>query len=258
MRKVMIAAVAAPIFALVLAITADAHAAGDVPKPAKQEWSFNGIFGTFDRAQMRRGLQIYTEVCASCHSLRLVAYRTLADIGMNEAEIKALAGEAEVPDGPNDEGEMFTRPAGLADRFAAPFENDNAARAANNGALPPDLSLMTKARIGGPDYVYALMTGYKEEAPKGFKLLEGLNYNDYFPGHQIAMAPPLSDETVEYADGTKATLDQHARDIVAFLVWAAEPELEERKNLGVKVILFLIVLTAMLYALKRQVWAKLH
>jgi ubiquinol-cytochrome c reductase cytochrome c1 subunit len=253
MRKLFLAAVSA----LVLVATGDVHAAG-APKPAKQQWSFDGIFGVFDQAQLRRGLQIYTEVCASCHSLDLVPYRTLSALGMNEAEIKALAGEAEVTDGPDEEGEMFTRPAGLADAFAPPFANANAARAANNGALPPDLSLMTKARIGGPDYVYALMTGYKEETPAGVKLLEGMNYNEFFSGHQIAMAPPLADEAVEYIDGTKPTLDQHARDITSFLVWAAEPELEERKNMGIKVILFLIVMTAMLYALKRQVWAKLH
>lgn len=252
MRKVFMAAVA-----VLLLGHGNANAAGGT-KPPAQQWSFDGIFGTFDRAQMRRGLQVYDEVCASCHSLNLVAYRHLAGIGMNEAEIKALAGEKEVTDGPNDEGEMFTRPAGLSDPFVAPFSNDNEARAANNGALPPDLSLMTKARVGGQDYLYALLIGYKEEAPAGVELLEGMNYNEYFPGHQIAMGPPLDDEAVEYADGTKATLDQHARDVVSFLVWAAEPELEERKNMGIKVILFLIVLTAMLYALKRQIWAKLH
>jgi ubiquinol-cytochrome c reductase cytochrome c1 subunit len=252
MRKVFMAAIA-----VFLLGHGNADAAGGT-KPPAQQWSFNGIFGTFDRAQMRRGLQVYTEVCASCHSLNLVAYRHLVGIGMNEAEIKALAGESEVTDGPNDEGEMFTRPAGLSDPFVAPFANDNEARASNNGALPPDLSLMTKARVGGQNYLYALLTGYKEEAPAGVNLLEGMNYNEYFPGHQIAMAPPLSDETIEYADGTKPTLDQHARDVVSFLVWAAEPELEDRKNLGIKVILFLIVLTAMMYALKRQIWAKLH
>ena len=252
MRKVFLVAVAMFLLGL-----GDADAAGGA-KPTAQKWSFDGIFGTFDRGQVRRGLQVYVEVCASCHSLDLVVYRHLAGIGMNEEEIKALAGEAEVTDGPDDEGEMFTRPAGLADPFVNPFENSNAARAANNGALPPDLSLIAKARVGGPDYLYALLTGYKEEAPAGIELLEGMNYNEYFPGNQIAMAAPIGDEAVEYADGTKPTLDQHALDVVSFLVWAAEPELEERKNLGIKVILFLIVLTAMLYALKRQIWAKLH
>jgi cytochrome c1 len=157
-----------------------------------------------------------------------------------------------------DDGARLMRKAKPADRFAAPFLNENAARAANNGALPPDLSLITKARKGGPDYVFALLTGYREEAPAGFELLEDMSYNDYFPGHQIAMAPPLADEVVEYADGTKATLDQLARDTVTFLVWAAEPELEERKRLGIKVMIFLILLTAMLYALKRQIWSDLH
>lgn len=228
------------------------------PKPEARDWSFQGIFGTYDRGAQQRGLQIYKEICSACHSLRLVAYRNLDGIGLKEDQIKAIAAEFEVTDGPNEEGEMYTRPARPSDRFAAPFPNDNAARAANNGALPPDLSLMTKARKGGADYVYGLLTGYKEEPPAGFKMMDGLNYNLYFPGNQIAMAPPLADDVVEYADGTKATASQLAEDVTTFLAWAAEPELEERKRLGVKVMLFLIVLTAMLYALKRQVWKDQH
>ena len=153
---------------------------------------------------------------------------------------------------------MFARPGKPSDRFASPFANEQEARAANNGALPPDLSLMTKARKGGPDYLHALLTGYADEPPDGVEVMEGMNYNTYFPGNQIAMAPPLDDEAVEYADGTEATLNRHSRDVVTFLAWAAQPELEERKRLGVKVLLFLIVLTAMLYALKRQIWSDLH
>ena len=234
------------------------NAAGGAPKPEKQEWSFNGIFGTYDRGALRRGFQVYSEVCAGCHALGLIAYRNLGDIGFSEDEIKEIAAEFEVEDGPDDEGEMYMRPALPADHMVPPFANDNAARSSNNGALPPDLSLMVKARFGGADYLYALMTGYKEDAPDGFELSEDMNYNTYFPGHQIAMAPPLEDEMVEYADGTPATLQQHARDISTFLAWTASPEMEERKSLGIKTILFLIVLTAMMYALKRQIWAKLH
>ena len=232
-------------------------AAEGIKLPARN-WSFTGMFGTFDRGSQQRGLQVYLEVCASCHSLRLLAYRNLAGIGFSEDQIKAIAAEAEVTDGPNEEGEMFDRPARPSDRFASPFPNDNAARASNNGALPPDLSLMTKSRKGGADYLHALLTSYKEEPPAGFKLGEGMQYNVFFPGNQIAMAPPLADDVVEYADGTKATAKQIATDISTFLAWTAEPELEERKRLGIKVLLFLIVLTAMLYAVKRQIWKDLH
>ncbi len=232
-------------------------AASKEPLPARN-WSHYGMFGTFDRGSLQRGLQVYLEVCAACHSLKLLAYRNLTGIGLNEKQIKAITAEFEVTDGPNDEGEMFQRPAKPSDRFVSPFPNDNAARAPNNGALPPDLSLLTKARKGGVDYVHALLTGYKEEPPAGFKLSEGMNYNIHFPGNQIAMAPPIADDAVEYADGTKATTEQLATDVTTFLAWAAEPELEERKRLGIKVLLFLIVLTAMMYALKRQVWADQH
>ncbi len=237
---------------------------GTVPAMAKvgkvpaRDWSFQGMFGTFDRGAAQRGFQVYQEICAGCHSLRLVAYRNLSGIDLSEDQIKAIAAEFEVTDGPNDEGEMFQRPARPSDRFVSPFANANAARAANNGALPPDLSLMTKARKGGADYLHALLTGYKEEPPAGFKLGEGMNYNAYFPGNQIAMAPPVSDDAVEYADGTKASADQIASDVTTFLSWAAEPELEERKRMGIKVLLFLFVFTAMLYALKRQVWRDQH
>jgi len=232
-------------------------AASKEPLPARN-WSFDGMFGTFDRGSVQRGLQVYLEVCSSCHSLKLVAYRNLTGIGLKEDQIKTIAAEFEVTDGPNAEGEMFERPAKPSDRFVSPFPNDNAARASNNGALPPDLSLMVKARKGGADYLHALLTGYKEEPPAGVKLGEGMLYNVHFPGNQIAMSPPLSDDAVEYADGTKASVEQLATDISTFLAWTAEPELEERKSLGIKVLLFLIVLTGMLYALKRQVWADQH
>ncbi len=243
--------------AIALSLAGPVEAAGDTPKPPAQSWTHSGIFGTFDRAALQRGFQVYKEVCASCHSVNQIAFRHLTGIGYNAEQVQAIAATYEVEDGPNDEGEMFTRPGRPADRLPSPFANENAARAANNGAMPPDLSLMVKARKGGADYLYALLTGYAD-APADFKLQEGMNYNTYFPGHQIAMAPPINDEAVEYTDGTKPTKAQHARDISTFLAWTAEPELEDRKRMGIKVLLFLIVLTAMLYALKRAIWRDLH
>jgi len=243
--------------AVALALAAGAAMAAEGSKPPEQKWSFDGLFGTYDRAAAQRGFLVYNTVCAACHGLSLVAYRNLAGVGFKEEEIKAIAAAKEVPDGPNDQGEMFARPGRPADRFARPFANDNAARAANNGALPPDLSLITKARKGGADYLYALLTGYKEP-PTGMTMMEGMQYNAYFPGNQIAMLPPLAEGGVEYADGTKATVQQMAHDVSTFLTWAAEPEMEERKRMGVKVLLFLIVLTAMLYAMKRQIWTDVH
>ncbi len=232
-------------------------AAGNSVKPDKQNWSFSGLFGTFDRGALQRGFQVYNEVCAGCHSARLLYYRNLKEIGFSEAQVKTIAASKEVTDGPNAEGEMFQRPARLSDRLVKPFPNDEAARAGNNGALPPDLTLMTKARVGGADYLHALLIGYKP-APKNIKLGAGMYYNLYFPGQQIAMPPPLVEGSVEYADKTKSTVDQMSRDLTTFLAWAAEPELEWRKRMGVKVILFLLVLTGLLYGIKRKVWSDLH
>jgi ubiquinol-cytochrome c reductase cytochrome c1 subunit len=259
----MIKTLKASLAVLALAGLVSLSAAPAQAKPSKdplpvRSWSFDGMFGTFDRGSLQRGLQVYQEVCAACHSLRFVSYRNLAGIGLTNDQIKAIAAEFEVTDGPNDEGEMYTRPAKPSDRFVSPFANNNAARASNNGALPPDLSLMVKARKGGADYLHALLTGYKEVPPAGVTLGEGMQYNTFFPGNQIAMASPLSDDAVEYADGTKATMEQLATDVSTFLAWAAEPELEERKRLGIKVLLFLLVLTALMYALKRQVWKDQH
>ena len=246
--------VGAIVAAFVLIGSNPAPAAEEAAAPPSMKWTFDGLFGSFDRAALRRGFQVYNEVCAACHSLRLVHYRNLSAIGFSEDQVKEIAAEVEVTDGPDAEGEMFDRPARPSDRFVSPFPNDNAARAANNGALPPDLSLVTKSRIGGPDYLYGLMIGYKDE-PEGMEMAEGMAYNMYFPGHQIAMPAPLSDELVEYADGTEATVPQMAKDVTNFLVWAAEPELEERKRMGVKVVLFLLLLTGMLFAVKRAVWS---
>lgn len=243
---------------LPIAAAAQVMAAGDVKPPRTQNWSFDGIFGAYDRASAQRGLQVYKEVCAACHGLRLVAYRNLMDLGYTEDQVKAFAGEYEVQnEEPNDDGEMFDRPALPSDRFVGPFPNDQAARAANGGALPPDLSLITKARANGANYLYSLLTGYVE-APADKEGLEGLHYNPYFPGEWIAMAAPLGEDAVEYGDGAKATVDQMAFDVTTFLYWAASPRLEERKRTGLKVMLFLLVFTGLLIAAKKKVWAGVH
>ncbi len=226
-------------------------------EPPHQSWSFDGVFGTFDRAALQRGFQVYQEVCSGCHSLKYVRVRNLADLGYTEEQIKAFAAEATVIDGPDDDGEMFERDGLSSDAFPSPFPNKKAAAAANGGAVPPDLSLVTKSREGGPDYIFAYLTGF-EESPADFEVLEGLSYNPYFPGGQTAMAPPLDDDAVEYADGTKATTERMGKDVTTFLMWAAEPNLEPRKRMGIKVVLFLLVFTGMLYAVKRKVWEDLH
>jgi ubiquinol-cytochrome c reductase cytochrome c1 subunit len=229
--------------------------AAEAPEP--QDWSFGGVWGVFDAASRQRGLQVFREVCAGCHGLGFVAYRNLEAIGLDAETVKAIAAEYPLIDGPNEEGEMFERPAKPSDLWVPPFANDNAARASNNGALPPDLSLITKARKDGADYLFAMLTNY-DEAACGDELPEGMYCNPSFPGAQIAMPQPLLEDGVEYADGTEASVEQMARDVTEFLVWAAEPELEARKRMGVKVMLFLIIFTAMLYAVKRKVWTDIH
>jgi ubiquinol-cytochrome c reductase cytochrome c1 subunit len=212
------------------------------------------MFGSFDRAATQRGLQVYREVCAACHGLEYVAFRNLASLGYSEDDIKAIAAEYTVTDGPNDEGEMFERPGLPFDHVPGPYPNEAAAAAANGGKAPPDLSLIAKAREGGQDYVYSLLTGY-EEPPADVEVPDGGHFNAFFPGHIIAMPPPLSDDQVTYADGTGATVSQMSRDVTQFLMWAAEPKLEERKGTGIKVILFLVVVTGLTFALKRRIWA---
>ena len=240
--------------ALGLFAAAPAHAAGGEIAIPDRKFSFDGIFGTYDRASAQRGFQVYKEVCAACHGLRLVSYRNLRELGLTEAQVAAIAAQFEIKDGPNDEGQMFERPGRPADRFRSPFPNDAAARAANNGALPPDLSVMTKARAGGADYLFALLTGYVDPPP-GVTVMDGMHYNKYFPGHQIAMGPVLNPDQVEFADGTSATVEQMAHDVSTFLQWAAEPELEQRRALGVKIIIFLTILAGLTYAVKRKIWA---
>ena len=252
-----IAAVAIAAGAWSFALSTLASAAGEAIELPQHDWSFSGPFGTYDRAALQRGFQVYKNVCSGCHALSYVAYRNLEDLGYNEDEIKAIAAEATVMDGPNDDGEMFERPGIPADRFASPFPNEKAARAANGGAYPPDLSLIVKARPDGANYVRALLIGYTEP-PADFNLMPGMNYNAYFPGHQIAMAQPLYGDDVTYEDGTPSTIEQEAEDLTTFLAWASEPEMEERKRAGVMTLLFLLIFTGLLYATKRKIWADVH
>ncbi|MBM3642803.1 MAG: cytochrome c1 [Alphaproteobacteria bacterium] len=276
MRKLILASAVA---LAALAPVAGHAAGGDsiFPMPPVK-WSFSGPFGTYDRAAAQRGFQVFKEVCTACHSLSLVAYRNLTELGLTENQVKAIAAEYQVPD-LNDEGQPIERPARLSDRFKKPFANDAAAAAANQGKAPPDLSLIVKARAGGADYTYALLVGYADYAklsaedkakldkqvqkasgdPKAkFEVTKDENFNKYFPGYKISMAAPLAADKVTYVDGTKATLEQLSADVTHFLAWASEPKLEDRKRTGVRVLLFLLVLTGLMYAVKRQVWADKH
>lgn len=222
--------------------------------PKQMKWEFDSIFGRFDRASIQRGYQVYKEVCSACHGLKLVSYRNLQEIGFSEDEVKQIAAEYSVTDGPNDEGEMFDRPALPSDRFVGPYANEQAARSVNGGAFPPDLSLIVKARHDGPNYVYSLITGFTD-APDEFHMNEGKNYNPYFEGRQISMPAPITDDgQVDYKDGTYATKEQMTIDVVNFLQWAAEPETEHRKKMGVRTMIFLAILLAILIAAKKAVW----
>jgi ubiquinol-cytochrome c reductase cytochrome c1 subunit len=234
-------------------------AAQEKPEVPGQHWSFDGVFGTYDRAALQRGFQVYKEVCAACHHLQYVYFRDLTALGYTEDQVKGIAAAwpQQVTDGPNDTGQMFQRPARPSDRIPGPFPNDQAARAANNGALPPDLSLIAKAREGGADYIYAILTGFGEP-PANMKIMPGMHYNAYFPGHQIAMPPPLNPDQVTFGDKTPATVAQMAHDVASFLMWAAEPNLEERHRTGFKVMLFLLVTTGVFYAAKRKIWSRIR
>ena len=225
----------------------------------KTDWSFKGLFGKFDRSALQRGYQVYTEVCASCHSMKYVSYRNLAEKGgpeFTEQQAKAIAASFEVTDGPNSDGEMFTRPAKLSDKFVMPYENVKAAQAANGGAYPPDMSVLVKARGGGVDYIYSLLQGY-ENPPAGITLDEGVHYNKYMYGNKIKMANPLSEGLVEYADGTTATVEQMSKDVTTFLMWTAEPHLETRHRMGFKAIIYLIILTTLVYFSMKRIWSRI-
>jgi cytochrome c1 len=255
----VLVAVAVP-FGAALAEESSAPSSSHEPSIARQDWSFNGVLGKFDRAQLQRGYHVYSLVCANCHSTQLLSYRNLGEDGgpqFSKEAVEILASKAQVTDGPNEKGEMFKRPARPSDRFPPRFANDQLARMANSGALPPDLSVMAKARPAGPDYIYALLTGYKP-ASADMKMTPGMHYNTAFPGHQIAMPPPLVDGVVPYTDGTKKTVDNYAKDVSAYLMWAAEPKLEERHSLGAQIMIFLIVFAVIMFLAKRAVWSRMH
>lgn len=255
-----------------------AHAESATPhfpikEPKELDWTFGGPFGHYDKAQLQRGLKVYTEVCSACHSMNLVPFRMLGNLGYSDAQVKTFAANYEVQDGPNPAGEMYSRKAVPSDHFPAPFANPEAAAASNNGAAPPDFSLIAKAREvergfprfifdiftqyqeGGPDYIYSLLTGY-EDAPAGFQVPQGGHYNPYFhAAATFAMPKPLSDGQVTYDDGSPATVDQYAKDVSSFLMWAAEPHLEERKRTGFMVMIFLIIFSGLIYLTKRSIYA---
>ena len=224
------------------------------------DWSFKGYLGKFDRASLQRGYQVYTEVCASCHSIKYLSYRNLAEKGgpeFSEEQAKAIAANFEVTDGPNDDGEMFIRPAQLSDKFVNPYKNDKEAMASNGGAYPPDMSVLVKARSGGVDYIYSVLLGY-EDPPSDMTLDDGVYYNKYMYGNMIKMPNPLSDDLIEYNDGTKATEKQMAKDVVTFLAWAAEPHLEARHRIGFKAIIYLIILSVLAYLSMKRLWSRIE
>ena len=250
----------AKIFLIIFIILVSNSASSEENKAKfiKNNWSFEGVFGTFDRASLQRGYQVYQEVCSGCHSVQHLSYRNLSEKGGPEfsiEEAKAIAAQFEVTDGPNEDGEMFTRPGRLSDKFVSPFPNIKAAVAANGGAYPPDMSVLAKARKGGADYIYSLLMGYQEE-PAGYDLNDGVYYNKFMPGHKIKMAEPISDGAVEYADGTEATKAQISKDVTTFLVWAADPHLEARHRMGFKVFFYLIILLTLVYLSKQKVWSR--
>ena len=240
-----------------LGLATTAHAAGEAETPPNQDWSWEGPFGTFDRAAAQRGFLVYKQVCSSCHSMIHLDYRHLAGIGFSEAEVSALASGFLVVDGPDENGDMFRRPALPSDGFTNPYENEQMARLANNGSLPPDLSVIAKAREYGADYLYALLTGY-EDPPEGEEMRAGMHYNRYFSGGQIAMPSLIVDGGVEYLDGTEPTLAQQAWDVTTFLMWAAEPHMDRRKEMGVMVLIFLAVFAGIMWMVKRHVWSDAH
>ncbi len=245
---------------LILSINTVSFAAEKSAKLLKTDWTFKGLFGKFDRASLQRGYQVYTEVCSSCHSMKYLSYRNLADEGGPEfsvAQAKAIAANFEVTDGPDSSGEMFVRPARLSDKFVMPYANEEEAKSANGGAYPPDMTVLAKARGGGVDYLYSLLLGY-EDPPSSIKLDDGVYYNKYMYGNKIKMAEPLSDDLIEYSDGTKATKEQMAKDVVTFLMWTAEPKLEQRHKTGFRVMIYLIILTILVYFTMKKIWSRVE
>ena len=245
------------IIILFCALSVNANSAEKV-EYLKTDWTFKGLFGKFDRASLQRGYQVYTEVCAACHSMKYLSYRNLSEKGGPEfsvAQAKAIAASFEVTDGPNADGEMFQRPGKLSDKFVMPYENVKAAEAANGGAYPPDMSVLVKARGGGVDYIYSLLQGY-EDAPSGMILDDGVHYNKYMYGNKIKMSAPLSDGIIEYSDGTNASVEQMSKDVTTFLMWAAEPSLEARHQMGFKAIVYLIILTVLVYFSMKRIWSR--
>ena len=225
----------------------------------KVNWSFKGLTGKFDRASLQRGYQVYKEVCSSCHSMQYLSYRNLGEKGgpeFSEVEVKAIAASIEIEDGPDSQGEMFTRAGRPSDKFKSPYPNVNASIAANGGAYPPDMSVLVKARPGGSNYIYSVLMGY-EEPPANMILDDGVYYNKYMIGNKIKMSAPLSEDIVEYTDGTEASVDQMSKDVTTFLSWAAEPELEERHKTGIKVIVYLILLTILVYLSMKKIWSRI-
>ena len=247
------------LFLIFFSITFNSVRSEEKVKLLKIDWSFKGVTGKFDRASLQRGYQVYTEVCASCHSMNLVSYRNLGEPGGPEfsvEQVKAIAANFEVEDGPNSDGEMFTRPGRPSDKFVSPYPNVQAATAANGGAYPPDMSVLVKARKGGSDYIYSVLMGY-EDPPTGFELEDGVYYNKYMDGQKIKMSNPLSEGIVTYADGTQTTQAQMAKDVTTFLTWTAEPHLETRHKMGVKVIIFLTIFTLLVYLSMRRIWSRI-
>ena len=223
-------------------------------------WSFKGFFGKFDRASLQRGYQVYTEVCSACHSMKYLSYRNLSQKGgpeFSEEQAKIIASQFEVTDGPNSDGEMFTRPARLSDNFVGPYANDQAATAANGGAYPPDMSVLVKARQGGANYIYSVLMGYVDP-PSRITLDEGVYYNKYMIGNKIKMSKPLLDGAVEYIDGTEASEAQMSKDVVTFLAWAAEPHLEARHKMGFKAIIYLLIITLLVYFSMKKLWSRIE
>lgn len=245
-------------FLVLIISTSKSFSASNENDLLKVKWSFLGITGKFERASLQRGYQVYQEVCSSCHSMKYLSYRNLGEKGGPEftlEEVKAIASSFEVTDGPNSEGEMFTRPGRPSDHFVNPYSNVNASMAANGGAYPPDMSVLVKARPGGANYIYSVLMGY-ENPPEGFVLDEGVYYNKYMIGNKIKMSKPLNEGLVEYSDGTEATVDQMAKDVTTFLTWTAEPHLEARHKTGTKVIIYLIILATLVYFSMKRLWSR--